>query len=391
MEKNNKFKVLEGGLSWKNPSRLRFKSAWVTDTRLMGVIGLGITWESEIPNAPNFNQFFYFETEELGFERYESYIGNNEDTLINIESSIIGGLGAVKIPIDLEESVYLIKEFFKFNKGHNLSFPDNSQDYLFINRLSSNLTEEEIKVLKEKMCTKLTSKVALANYFLMRLTGRDINGLNYISTKNLNSSIFPWKNIGTFHQNKVEISEDENSCRCESLIEESGRFHIVLTYLEFNDFKVENFRIISDMIISNQEAFLALSHSEFITVFQYNDDVAKFVRNSTRLTRKAMIVPEHNGRTFMIFNPTNDHVNNKNYHLYDDFIGIYHINNSGEFLLASPSEYNVENLETDLLFSSQKDKFKYIAGFEFNEPILLQYFESDFPTFMNFVDNIRDD
>lgn len=387
----SKFTLLEGGLSVKKEDTLKFKSAWVTDTRLMGVISIGIHWESVFPNIPDYYQFFYFEAEELGFDRYESYIGEENEHLTNLEASIIGGLGACKVPVTEEECIFLLSKFREFNKIHNIPLPEDNFEYMYLMNQKAELSQEQINLLYEKMCTSIPSKIGVANYFLMRYTGRDLIGLKYLYTKDINSSFFAWSSPGTFHHNKVRLSADENSARCESVIEEGGRFHILVSHLTFTDMKVNEFEVLSDMIISHQEAFMALTHSEFITVFQYSGEIEDFNRNSTALTKNAMITAEHNGSTFMIFNPTNDHVNDENYYLYNDLLGIFHMDKSGEFLLASPSEDNIEDLEADLLFSHHSHSFKYIGSYEFNEPILLQYFESDFPSFMEFIAKVQEE
>lgn len=89
------FKVIRGGAvaSIRNNTRT-FKSAFVTDTRLMGVVGLYISWELSNKNyKSDFHQFFYFDAEEYGFETYKGLIGDDEVALNVIEQTLIGGLG----------------------------------------------------------------------------------------------------------------------------------------------------------------------------------------------------------------------------------------------------------------------------------------------------------
>ena len=148
MDKNT-FKIIEGGMAGKTTPRGEiFKTAWVTDTRLMGVLCVGITWQNR---DSVFNQFFYFDAEEYGFERYESihhrkkhddeeYSKYTQRLLIDTENSLIGGLGGNKVEISFEEAVHLVKSFLKFNKDNGIQMPDNTSDYIFIAELKERLT-----------------------------------------------------------------------------------------------------------------------------------------------------------------------------------------------------------------------------------------------------------
>ena len=68
------FEVIRGGLltpiSEKNK---QLKTAYVTDTRLMGVMAIHAHWV--LPDEPercDFHQFFYIDCEETGLETYKS-------------------------------------------------------------------------------------------------------------------------------------------------------------------------------------------------------------------------------------------------------------------------------------------------------------------------------
>jgi hypothetical protein len=89
-----KFTVIKGGNTSRVGSKTReFVSAYVTDTRLMGVIGLYIHWTlSDLNGSTDLHQFFYLDAEEFGFETYRSLTGNDEGEFLFLEQSITGGL-----------------------------------------------------------------------------------------------------------------------------------------------------------------------------------------------------------------------------------------------------------------------------------------------------------
>ena len=74
-----KLTVIEGGLSSSIEKRNKyFVSAYVTDTRLMGVLSIYARWKiSDTDPDSDLHQFFYIDCEEAGLETYKSIIGND--------------------------------------------------------------------------------------------------------------------------------------------------------------------------------------------------------------------------------------------------------------------------------------------------------------------------
>ncbi|MDY2960410.1 MAG: hypothetical protein SOR72_06420 [Hornefia sp.] len=394
----NIFKVIEGGMSGKStPNGENFKSAWVTDTRLMGVLCVGITWEGR---ESVFNQFFYYDAEEFGFERYESIshpvsTADNDNIgitarqiLTDTENSLIGGLGGTKVDISFHEAVYLVKNFIKFNKDNGIPLPDNSSDYIFITRLEAFLTPRQEHSLFDKCCVELANFNSLANYFLMRCIGRDFDAAKFLALPEVKVDIFPEFSYGTFYNNKVKLSREKDRAFCRSLIEVGNQYYILSTELSFKGMKVSDYICTGLLPITEREAYLQLSHSEFIMTYKYDGDPEDFSRSATRLTKRAMIHNEHGGLTFMLYHPNNSHLDLPDYYLYNDLLGIYHMGEDNEFLAASATLRGIRRLELDINTSPVKKKLTLQGNYEFNEPVLLQYLESDFTNFEEYINAI---
>ena len=75
------FQILRGGLAESAAtSRKEFVSAYITDTRLMGVVGLVVHWQlPENLSKDHFFQFFYMDAEEYGFDTYRSVLTSGTD------------------------------------------------------------------------------------------------------------------------------------------------------------------------------------------------------------------------------------------------------------------------------------------------------------------------
>jgi hypothetical protein len=147
------FKVIRGGAvaSIRNNTRT-FKSAFVTDTRLMGVVGLYISWELSNKNyKSDFHQFFYFDAEEYGFETYKGLIGDDEVALNVIEQTLIGGLGGSKVNVTEKEATYLVQKYTAMNKDLSIPMPEPLNEYSFLLGEPVLLSDKEQNVLMDKI------------------------------------------------------------------------------------------------------------------------------------------------------------------------------------------------------------------------------------------------
>lgn len=64
---------------------------------------------------------------------------------------------------------------------------------------------------------------------------------------------------------------------------------------------------------------------------------------------------------------------------------------AGELIASSSSLDGIRKLEMDLTFSTAYHKLTTKASYEFNEPVLMQYLESDYDNFDEFINAIKID
>ena len=382
------FRVIEGGLAATTDPRHRsFAEAWVTNSRLMGVLAMGIHW-SKTPEQEGLWQYFYFDCEEYGFDRYEEYEGSDINEQRDIELSVIGGLGSVKVGISQTEAVFLFRHYLNFNRRAGIELPEGQERYMFLAGMDGALSQDQQDDLFARSCVKITSQTMLANYYMMRCAGKDQAGARYLSNESVDPDLFPGFPLGTLYRNVVRTGSDGTTCTCESLIEANG-YHLVVTQLYLDAFRVIGSEVLSSMAISDVEAQMILNRSEYITLFRYTGDPSLLRRTTTKRLRGSVITEEHNGRTFMIFQPDNRHVERSPYLLYNDLYGVYHIEGNGELLVAANSAENIHMLEIELWMSSLTGDLTMLQGYQFTEPVLGHYLESTFPTFAEFVEAIQ--
>jgi len=390
LEKNN-LKVLRGGLlDSAATSRKIFISAYVTNTRLMGVLGMYIHFSLPDNQAlSDLHQFFYFDAEEFGFETYQSVLGNDTARISEIEHSLIGGLGGEKVPLTLREAQYLLQEYVRLNRRMNIPLPEGIQEYGFLLDHDIMLSQPDLYILMCKQCVSTTDVCEVINYFLMRVTGKDFRAASFLTNRSFDMDLFPEFKAGTFCKNSIEPAGQPDVYLCESLCEFGNSYHIAVTAVTVSGLSISEARRISCFKISPAEAAMMLARSEFISVYEMLEPPEDFTAASTALSASAMATPHENGILYMMFHANNKHVAKWEYRLNEDVLGMYYVSSSGQLLAAAYSLEEIKKLENDLAKAPVGRTLIPTGKYEFQEPVLYEFIQSGFAEFEDFVDAIK--
>ena len=156
------FTLLQGGLHSSIPdARKRFLSAYVTNTRLMGVLALYAHWAVE--DGGDLHQFFYIDCEEAGLETCTVFRGEWNGEMEMAEQALVGGLGADKVPLTAKTFRWLMNHWREFNIAKDLPLPPNRDAYEFIFKKVPDLSPEEQADLMERICGDITSREVSQN------------------------------------------------------------------------------------------------------------------------------------------------------------------------------------------------------------------------------------
>lgn len=388
LEARKKFCVIKG----RDPQRMRriFKSAYITDSRLMGVVCLYICWDSDFQNDRDImHQFFYYDFEEYGFDTYKSLFGKNPEDLKRTEQTLIGGLGGKKIPISEKEACFLIKSYIANNESRGLPVPAPSSETDFICSGVGSLTDEEYASLFRKMCVAVDSDFELINYFLMRVFAKDMEGAEFLSCPGLPLSLYDELAVAAFCKNIITVKED--SFVCESLLEAKGIYYIAISSLKLSDLKVSEFERVSFFKITHTEAAMMLTRPEYISVYELYTDDETFIRESfSDVMDFAIPSRQEDGTLYIVFNRNNDHVGDSVFMLNSDVFAIVYISDLGELILASYKRPNISTVEL-LLNCSPLAEYTYSTGkFEFKEQILYEFIHSGLDYFEDFLEFLKE-
>ncbi len=378
------FHVLRGGRDPLNPDPLQFLSAYITNTRLMGVEVLYIHW-FQSQREEHFHQFFYYDAEEYGLETYHSYRGNDSSQLAPMESYLTGGLGGEKIQINEKEAIFLLQEYVARHEILQKTPPKNQKQFQFLLETPVKLSLGEEQELLEKRCVPLTTSSEALHYFLMRVFAKDPAPLPYLTHgKDVEWNLFPELPPCTLTRNAIEKVQD--SFLCESLLDMEDQYYIALTELEYKEGGVVSFQRKNLFSVTPYEAAMLLSRTEYVTCYQILGAESIVLGEMPKISNQAFMTPYDKGKLFMVYNPTNNHVKNQLFKLHDDVFGCYFVTDYGQLLVSSYVREHMTRMEEDLAYSSLGSSLVPLGRFEFKDPVLYEFIQDDMEDFLDFIE-----
>ena len=395
-------RLLGGGLSeTADSSRKEFQSAYVTDTRLMGVLGMRICWH--LPDNTHYKyqyQFFYFDAEEYGFDRYESGLSpiccrdyhQDPSVVREYASSMFGGLGARKREMDEKQAIYILQRYAAFNRAHGIPMPSPSEEYASLLDKECSLSEAERENIRELICVKVRSPYEAANYFLMRSLGRDLEAAKWLAEENVNCELFPelarctlCRNASKPDGNPELLALGDVSLTCESLIESRDSYYIGVSRIRVNRLKVTEASPVSLSKITPAEAAMILSRSEYVSNYKVTGPSEAINRFISPMLVDSIISKYDENTLFALYKSNNDHVNNRVYRLDNDLIGACYLTESGYFIVFSGSLSGIEYMEKGIEDSPLNFFLEPYGKFEFHENIMWEFISGGYDDLAEFL------
>ena len=418
--------MIRGGALTQALPDENFIAAYATNTRLMGVVVIYIKWQLSILTAAgkpsrNLHQFFYIETTEDGIESYRGFYGEDEEELHAIEQSMLGGLGAGRVPLTMNEAVFLVQSYAEKTRDFGKHLPDDVKEYDFVLRREVSLEADREEALFRKICGDIDTANQLVNYFLMRYFSEDFVAARMLSAAGTNISIdeqltktgpatlcrneiFPPGNPvsddslpsgGVVKKNSVRRNDrkhEEGLYVCESVLEDDRSHRIVLSEVgvvcDGDRLLVSSFEVSSMFAISPPEAAMKLARPEYVTVYEIAGSVDQLFGELDIQYAGALQNITEGGRLYIAFNEDNRHMDNSVYLLNDDVKEILYVTVEDQLIIGSYTLAGIKRLENRLIMSGMARQLIEVAKYEFREPILYDYTASYGGDFIRYVEEI---
>ena len=354
-----KFSVIKGGLDIPKIENGRtFVSGSATDTRLMGVIGLELTWDVlKDSRIEKMHQIFYLDCEEYGIESYTEGYGDMPADILEERTRLCGALGGDSVPVSEKEARFLIQSHMKINARYDQPLPDGREKFTFLTKPEQTLTGAEYKALFKKLSGSVYKANYVINHFLMRCVSGDARGASWllehssisdddIITPDLRPDmsgceLFSDMAPKTLCRNNIEPSGEPDSHEffCESLIEYAGRYQLVTSTITLNaaETRVASVALRSDFRITGAEAAMLMNRSEFITVYEVLDYSEEFLDTFAAFASVFTETAYENGKLYIDFNETNAHVGQPVYMINNDIHAMYYLTDYGQIIIVGYS------------------------------------------------------
>lgn len=389
--KKDKFKVIKGGGGKNVTPKYKFKKSFVTNTRLMGVVGMKIYWETE--EGKEYIQFFHLDFEEYGIDGFESLVDGTQEDIDFITSKMMGGLGGKFVRISKKESIYILNESFKVNIRNNEALCQDAEEYEFLLKSKTNIDEDSELKVWYKMCEGIETDYQLVNYFIMRAVGFDKKGQNFLCIQDKVSSFDPTDKSFTLIKNTVKHSHIENGINyynVESLIDLDKGYQLIISVIGVqptkDGLKVAYAQIDNMMKISSIEATFQLKKSEYILIYS-TEELIELVEILDKEKPNAMQNIHQTGFLYTEFNPNNDHVKNSVYYLNGDIFAVYFITTENQFAVSTFSKGNLKELKKYFGGSAFQELLELEGEFRTDTPLLYEFVHSGYEDFFDFLND----
>ncbi len=424
---------LVGDPSRKLPHQLyRIKYAEITDTRLMGVLGMHVCWEAvQGPELDAYlvekectlkdfiavyHQIFYYEVEETGLETVTEIWGDDQTTLTEVKNRFFGGLGCEQLLMLTEnEALWMIKRFVEDTKGKHAGGTEivNADDEILESSVLKDgmpksledlyqdlkdrdlLNDLERTRLMNKICSPIRNECAAINYYLMRSFGHDKEGAAFVSAplaspQYLKTVELPKRAV--LRKNSIQLrceADGGESYLCESLLECSDGFYMAFSELELADKRITASKLNASFKISDLEAARKLRRPEYIAFFEL---VGLGEKNPEDLM--AELLPKasrkffETGVLYMDYNSDNDHVEKPVYNLADDVMASYFLTDTDQLVVASNDPGHMMSTELLLRMSRLGEHLEARGRYNFAHPLLGDFIDSGYDDFYEYLKNI---
>lgn len=378
--------VIQGGKGVRESYTPQFSVAYVTNTRLMGVVAVKALELTSSGAAVA--HFFHLDFEEFGIDAYERIESMNPETLDRITRKMTGGLGGELVEISAEEMAWLIREAYALNLSFSEPLPEGMDSLFSFLKAQSQLESRDIHGLWLKMTPELISDTELINYYLMRLWAGDAAGAQFLSRSGaVIQTLSEWP--GVMVRNRIQFLRDAGGVRyyqAEALSDNEKEYKIAAceigVFEESGQRRIFSITVQSAFKVSEVEAAFMLRRKEYLGIYTVLDPDR--VRLFFDLYKPdAMITVYEEGLLYSYFKTHNKHVQSDEYYLNEDVQCYYYLSEDQLIVCALDPRF-LREAQIELELSEMTTLLQYEAEHISENPILYDFISSDYLDFQEF-------
>lgn len=355
---------------------MKFLFAKVTNSRLMGTLGLRIALKTD---NYRLDQYFLLDAEKVGIADYVSIKNGNNRYLYEEEERLMGGLGADRIYINEKEAMYLINHFGNKNLKYKKELPGCKDEYIDI--IKNKVDNVDYEKLFSKISKTIETPIEFINYMTMRIIGSDYEALNFYSNYYI-EDINITDNEAVLLKNKV-LSINNNRYISEFIFEDDiyykSKIGFNISYSK-GYYKIESIIYIDKEEVDFNIVSNELRKTEYISVYNIdNIFYEKFIYDNPGFMKSEF----EYGVLLTEFKSNNNHVNEYVYYISGDINTIYYISDTQ--LVVATYDYNIEVKVGKILEDKYKEYINLTSKYEFEKSLIYEFAQMGYGNFYDFM------
>lgn len=374
-----------------------FKDAQITDTRLMGAVGMRVHWfvEDISGETLDFHQFIRYDVDLSGIEFMAAASGDDAKGIASAVQEYFGSLGGKMVNLTERQCYYLGNHFLDSTVSAGHSIPDDIREIDFFADHQVKLSTRERTSLFKKMCVPIETDYGLVNYYLMRAFNKDREALAYLTSPDASP-----EDIGAIElprasdlvKNTIEdfSSQDgENTYLCESFVSLGEQSFLILSEIAVRDGKVIRAKKTMEQKLSLFESAMIVNRSEYISVFDIVSNDKALEREIRKASGNGMNFEHAAGDLYMTMHDNNRHVEEKVYRISGDIKAMYFFTNADQLLVVGSSEDSVFNGVLRLAPYVAAGSLIETGRYHMETPVFFDFIDSEYDDFEEFLEDMR--
>lgn len=362
---------------------LNFIECKVTNTRLMGVVGVHSEWQDSLKNQ--IHVLFHLDFEDYGIDGYE-LLWNPSDDEINYEvQKMMGGLGGSMVSAGEEDVKALLDEAYAINEKRSEEMPKGVQ--IWVGWFRETVRRKELYNL---ICEPIKLNYQRIHYAIMRLVGMDQQGFNYVTDAHI-----PYEDYveepSLLLKNVIEELEQDSSEQhflVTSLISSLGCYKIIHWYIAMGTENTFKEILYSDeLVITGKEAALLLRRDEHLGLFKVLDN--DYLETYFEEHKPELMCNEHaQGKLYTAFRSHNHHVKDQTFYLNGDIFAVYYLTQANELIISGFDESCYLRALDEFEKKPLEGVVELQGKYELNQSIIYEFVHSSTSKFKDFIENL---